>query len=202
MGALICIPYPHNRITETPRPQPRPHRQNHNRTLTHPDSPTQQRSQSTMLSRTLVRRGGSGSPARALLRHYHQTPALASSPGRPATVVDGGFWRSLIPKPMRRESQGRRGKKSSSWLSTDGQWNPATFYIVIFLLIGSMSIQMIALRNSFQSYMRRSEVRIGLLRDVVERIQRGETVNVEKALGTGNAEKEADWEEGMFDHNP
>jgi GTP cyclohydrolase III len=64
-----------------------------------------------------------------------------------------------------------------------------------------MSIQMIALRNSFDRYMRQSEVRIGQLREVVERIQRGEKVDVEKALGTGDEKKEADWEEGMQRHD-
>lgn len=71
----------------------------------------------------------------------------------------------------------------------------------MFLLVGSMSIQMIALRKSFERYMRSSEVRIGLLREVVERIQNGETVDVEKALGTGEPEKEADWEEGIISHD-
>ncbi|RSM00499.1 hypothetical protein CEP52_009079 [Fusarium oligoseptatum] len=54
---------------------------------------------------------------------------------------------------------------------------------------------MIALRNSFDRYMRQSEARIMALREVVEKIQRGEPVDVEKALGTGNPKKEADWEE-------
>lgn len=110
-----------------------------------------------------------------------------SSTGAPATIVDRGFWSSLIPKPLRKEN--RQAKPKSK------DWNPATFFIVIFLLIGSMSIQMIALRNSFTRYMRQSEVKIGTLREVVERIQRGEKFDVEKALGTGEPEKEADWEE-------
>ncbi|KAF4457649.1 hypothetical protein F53441_467 [Fusarium austroafricanum] len=105
----------------------------------------------------------------------------------PATIVDRGFWRSLVPKPLRKENR-QLGKKSK-------EWNPATFFIAIFLLIGSMSIQMIALRNSFDRYMRQSEARIASLREVVEKIQRGETVDVEKALGTGDSGKEADWEE-------
>ncbi|CAG7562990.1 unnamed protein product [Fusarium equiseti] len=54
---------------------------------------------------------------------------------------------------------------------------------------------MIALRNSFDRYMRQSEARITSLREVVEKIQRGETVDVEQALGTGDPEREADWEE-------
>ncbi|RGP69964.1 hypothetical protein FLONG3_7621 [Fusarium longipes] len=43
--------------------------------------------------------------------------------------------------------------------------------------------------------MRQSEARITSLREVVEKIQRGEEVDVEKALGTGDPGKEADWEE-------
>ncbi|OAR00125.1 hypothetical protein LLEC1_08090, partial [Akanthomyces lecanii] len=38
-------------------------------------------------------------------------------------------------------------------------------------------------------------VRLQLLREVVERIQHGEDVDVEKMLGTGEPQKEADWEE-------
>ncbi|KAF4342100.1 hypothetical protein FBEOM_3962 [Fusarium beomiforme] len=105
----------------------------------------------------------------------------------PATIVDRSFWQTLIPKPLRKENRQLR-KKSK-------EWNPATFFIVIFLLIGSMSIQMITLRNSFDRYMRQSEARIASLREVVEKIQRGEPVDVETALGTGDPGKEADWEE-------
>lgn len=107
----------------------------------------------------------------------------------PASIVDRGFWGSLVPKPLRKENR-------QSLKNYGKRWNPATFFIVIFLLIGSMSIQMITLRNSFDRYMRTSQVRIGLLREVVERIQNGEKVDVEKLLGTGEPEKEADWEEG------
>lgn len=41
-------------------------------------------------------------------------------------------------------------------------------------------------------------MRIGKLREVIEKIQRGEKVDVEKALGTGDAEREAEWEEGEY----
>jgi len=112
------------------------------------------------------------------VRHEH---------GVPATVVDRGFWRSLIPKPMRKENRLPRTKSK--------EWNPATFFIVMFLLIGSMSIQMIAMRNAFTRYMRLSEARIATLKEVVEKIQKGVTVDVEKALGTGDPEKEQGWEE-------
>lgn len=114
-------------------------------------------------------------------------------------IAQADFWRSLVPKPFRREEklpddpsiQRVKPKRSK-------EWNPATFYIVIFLLIGSMSINMISLRQSFETFMRQTDVRIGLLKDVVERIQRGEEVDVEKALGSGNREKEQEWEDGKL----
>jgi hypothetical protein len=82
-------------------------------------------------------------------------------------------------------------------------WNPATFYIVMFLFIGSMSIQMISLRKNYNTYMRRSETRIGVLREVVEKLQRGEEVDVEKALGTGDPEREEEWDDGLLNsHAP
>ena len=116
-------------------------------------------------------------------------PLARAYSSAPASVVDAGFWKSLVPKFLRKENR----KELKARRSKD--WNPATFFIVIFLCIGSMSIQMITLRNSFERHMRQTEVRIGLLREVVEKIQRGETVDVEKALGTGEPKKEADWEE-------
>lgn len=54
---------------------------------------------------------------------------------------------------------------------------------------------MIALKRDFATFMRRAEVRIGVLREVVEKLQRGEKVDVEKALGTGDAAKDVEWEE-------
>lgn len=57
---------------------------------------------------------------------------------------------------------------------------------------------MISLRNRFDAHTRRSEVRIGLLREVIEKLQRGEKVDVEKVLGSGDPEREAIWEEGTL----
>ncbi|KAK6197666.1 mitochondrial metal transporter [Pestalotiopsis sp. IQ-011] len=112
------------------------------------------------------------------------------------TVAQASFWRSLIPKPWRPKEKrpdvnfgpAKTLKKAKK------DWNPATFYIVIFLFIGSMSIQMISLKKDFDTHMRRAETKIGILREVVEKLQRGEEVDVEKALGTGDAEQEKEWE--------
>ncbi|KAG8414924.1 hypothetical protein J3458_008817 [Metarhizium acridum] len=116
--------------------------------------------------------------------------AIRWSSTGPATIVDTGFWTSLIPKPLRRENrQDIKGKKSK-------EWNPATFFIVMFLFIGSMSIQMIALRNQCERYNRQSTVRIGQLKEALRKLQNGEEVNVEKLLGSADeSQKDADWEE-------
>lgn len=116
-------------------------------------------------------------------------------------VTETSFWKSLVPKPLRRENRaaaGGDGGAGTKKKAKSKDWNPATFFIVIFLLIGSMSIQMISLRKNFDAFMRRSDVRIGLLREVVERVQNGEEVDVEKVLGAGDPEREAEWEEGRW----
>ncbi|KAK4038460.1 hypothetical protein C8A01DRAFT_17447 [Parachaetomium inaequale] len=122
-------------------------------------------------------------------RMFEKPLALALGVRSISSVSDTSFWKSLVPKPLR--SRSRTGLKNKPKVHKG--WNPATFFIFIFLLIGSMSIQMIALRKDFATFMRQSDVRIGLLREVVEKLQRGEEVDVEKALGTGDAEKELEW---------
>ncbi|KAI0110474.1 hypothetical protein GGR51DRAFT_93405 [Nemania sp. FL0031] len=133
-------------------------------------------------------------PIQQQIRHASSAP----------TVIQSSFWKSLIPKPLRPKPKstvnwgtsddGRPGPKLKTKTKSK-EWNPATFFIFIFLFIGSMSIQMIALKRDFATFMRRAEVRIETLREVVEKLQRGEKVDVEKALGTGDAEKELGWEE-------
>jgi hypothetical protein len=145
-----------------------------------------------MLQRSVTRittRSISTLPLRVPLDRYHGYRLMSSAP---PTILSGSFWRSLVPKPLRKENR-QTGNKV---VKKKKEWNPATFFIAIFLLIGSMSIQFIALRNSFQRYTRQSDVKIAQLREVVERIQRGEDVDVEKMLGTGEPERETEWEDG------
>ncbi|KAL8870451.1 MAG: hypothetical protein Q9174_003513 [Haloplaca sp. 1 TL-2023] len=53
-----------------------------------------------------------------------------------------------------------------------------------------------ALRNEFAAFSRRADAKIGLLKEVIERVQRGEEVDVKGLLGTGDPEKEKEWEQG------
>ena len=66
----------------------------------------------------------------------------------------------------------------------------------MFLLIGSNAMQMIALRNEFTAFTRRADAKIALLKDVIERVQKGEEVDVKGLLGTGDPQKEKEWEQG------
>jgi hypothetical protein len=61
---------------------------------------------------------------------------------------------------------------------------------------------MIALRNNFAAFSRRADAKIGLLREVIERVQKGEEVDVEGLLGTGDKQQEKEWEAGMVSSLP
>ncbi|KAI4715720.1 hypothetical protein E4T48_08095 [Aureobasidium sp. EXF-10727] len=119
--------------------------------------------------------------------------STSSSVPRVASV-----WQSVIPKAFRRPDDPvsvAERQKAQAMKSKD--WNPATFFIVIALLIGSNAVQMIALRNERQGFTRKTEAKIALLRETIDRVHRGEAVDVERVLGTGDPEKEQEWEQVM-----
>ncbi|MCJ1231217.1 hypothetical protein MMC12_007894 [Toensbergia leucococca] len=117
--------------------------------------------------------------------------SYAAPTGSLPRVAQPSVWNSIVPKFLR-ESQ-NPGLPAKLKRSKD--WNPATFYIVIFLLIGSNAIQMIALRHEYTAFSRKADAKIGLLKEVIERIQRGEDVDVAGLLGTGDEVKEKEWED-------
>lgn len=97
----------------------------------------------------------------------------------------------MIPKFLRKD-----GFKTAT--STSKEWNPASYFILIFLLIGSQAIRLIALQTEVKNYTRKADAKIALLREVIERVQKGEDVDVERILGTGDEVKEREWEEGAI----
>jgi len=131
---------------------------------------------------------------RFLTNRYTYAPRrYASTAESLPRVAQLSFWHSIVPKFLR-----ERDKASYKIQAPRSkEWNPATFYIVIFLLIGSNAIQMIALRNDFLAFSRKADAKIGLLREVLERIQKGEEVDVKGLLGTGDKDQEKEWEEGQ-----
>lgn len=132
--------------------------------------------------------------SRSLSHRYIYAPRRYTSTAESLPhIAQPSFWHSLVPKFLR-----ERDKTSNKIQAPKSkEWNPATFYVVIFLLIGSNAIQMIALRNDFLAFSRNTDAKIGLLREVLERIQKGEEVDVKGLLGTGDAKQEDEWEEGQ-----
>ena len=59
---------------------------------------------------------------------------------------------------------------------------------------------MLVLRNEYSTFSRKADAKIRLLKDVLERVQRGENVDVEKVLGTGDEEQEQEWRDGKWLH--
>lgn len=55
---------------------------------------------------------------------------------------------------------------------------------------------MITLKNDFANFSRKSDARINLLKEIIDRVQKGENVDVEGLLGTGDAEREQEWGSG------
>ncbi|QRC90832.1 hypothetical protein JI435_003490 [Parastagonospora nodorum SN15] len=94
-------------------------------------------------------------------------------------VLQPSFWSSMIPKPFKSSSS------SSSSSTQSKEWNPATPYIILGLLVGSQAIQILWLKQDQGHSLRKAEAKIGLLREVVQRVQRGEDVDVEGGWGRG-----------------
>lgn len=139
--------------------------------------------------RSIVRQTGS-------TRAFSTSPLQRASPDSTPRIVQPSIWQSIIPRALR-ESRGPRRDSASRlarWRAKE--WNPATVYIIFSLLIGSQAIQTIALRNEAAGFARKADAKIGLLKEVIERVRRGEAVDVEGLLGTGNRAKEQEWEEG------
>lgn len=105
-------------------------------------------------------------------------------------VLSPSFWGSMIPKPLKRAST-----PLTSTATPPRGWNPATPYIILGLLVGSQAIQVLWLKQDQAHAKRRAEAQIGLLREVIERVQRGEEVDVGRELGSGDEKREWGWGE-------
>ena len=111
-------------------------------------------------------------------------------------IASPSLWASMVPKPLRGSGKNISGRIKNLFT---GHWNPATFFIVMSLLIGSNAIQMVSLKTRRLNYKRSTEAKLTLLREVIGRVQKGEDVDVEAMLGTGDPEQEKEWEEAMKD---
>ena len=106
------------------------------------------------------------------------------------------FWGAMIPIPLRKGARDERKRLRKHEMVR--RQNPATFFILIFVLIGSWGIHFISLRQKYQYHTRQLDNRIAKLQEVLRRVQAGEDVDVETMLGTGNPVAEREWEEGKI----
>ncbi|KZM23256.1 uncharacterized protein EKO05_0004472 [Ascochyta rabiei] len=146
--------------------------------------------ESSVLMRQLLRTPASCRAYLTQSRAFSLAPALPharfiSTP----TILRPSFWASMIPKPLKDRASAPKSRG----------WNPATPYIILSLLVGSQAIQILWLKQERAHSLRKAEAKIGVLKEVIERVQNGEDVNVEKVLGTGDAESEKEWAEVMKD---
>ena len=154
---------------------------------------------STTLTWTAVSRSSSHFLSFHCLRpvnasHLQYCRTYATSTEHLPRVAQPSVWHSIIPKAFRSPETSRVPAKPQR----TKEWNPATFFICIFLLIGSNAIQMLTLKNEYSSFSRKADAKIKLLKDVLDSVQRGENVDVEKVLGTGDEEQEQEWRDGKW----
>lgn len=113
-------------------------------------------------------------------------------------VANPSFWSSLVPKFVRRRTSAEEAaERATAKAAKPKQWNPYTTFIILGVLVGSNAIQLIALRNEMLNYSRKTDAKLALLREVVQRVKNGEDIDVKRLLGTGDPEAEKEWEEAM-----
>lgn len=130
------------------------------------------------------------------LSRFQNCRTYATSTENLPRIAQPSVWHSIIPKAFRSPETSRVPAKPQR--SKD--WNPATFFICVFLLIGSNAIQMLTLKNEYSTFSRKADAKIKQLKDVLDRVQRGDNVDVEKVLGTGDEEQEQEWRDGKWLH--
>lgn len=101
-------------------------------------------------------------------------------------IAQPSVWRNIIPKPFRRGSAATQSGPKIR--------NPANYFIWIYILIGSQAIRIMNVKTEARTGDRLADIKLRQLRDVIEKLERGEDVDVEKALGTGDETAEKEWE--------
>lgn len=139
----------------------------------------------------LLRLSGHSHAGPALIRQRHRSTLLQRATPWLPRFLQPSTWSAIIPSSIRtatKEVFAENRKKST---------NPATFFIWIYILIGSQAIRILQVKNDNATFARKADLQIEKLREVVRKLQAGEEVDVEKVLGTGVPEEEDAWEEAL-----
>lgn len=115
-------------------------------------------------------------------------------------VAQPELWQSIIPKAFRRSSQDPKTGPSKRGAFGRFVRHPSTSLILLAIFCGSQSIQLIALKSETESKKQLVERKLATLREVIDKVQNGEAINVREALGTGDPEMEKEWEDGKLYH--
>ncbi|KAK6520685.1 hypothetical protein TWF506_000934 [Arthrobotrys conoides] len=111
-------------------------------------------------------------------------------------VFSPTWWSQHLPQGLFKSTV------KSSKETVKRKWDPAWGYILLALFVGSQSLNIMALRQESQVFIRRSDARIETLREIIENIQQGKWApdgeEVERALRLGKPERDdRQWEEVM-----
>ncbi|KIX02686.1 uncharacterized protein Z518_08628 [Rhinocladiella mackenziei CBS 650.93] len=139
------------------------------------------------LARSVTRQLRNYSRTCQFRRYQHTSPSGHRFP----RVAQSSIWHSIIPKALRSRPS------TSDQPATKKPPNPATYFIWIYLLIGSQAMRIMGVKNEYTAFIRKADRKVAQLREVVEKLQRGEEVDVEKILGTGDETQEREWEEAL-----
>ncbi|KAI5293290.1 hypothetical protein KEM52_005679 [Ascosphaera acerosa] len=147
-------------------------------------------------------------PASSLSMASLPLPLSPTAPSRAIhlpRVIDPETYRAVLPRAWRvapadgtQTSATDHPTPSSSSTAAPASApprNPAWFYVLMFMFIGSQAIHSLVLRKEREAFDRASDARIRVLRELIKRLQRGEEVDVRRVLGTGDERAEKSWEE-------
>lgn len=147
------------------------------------------------LSHTALR----GSVFRSWQRHspierysFRRLQHDAAQPSHLPKMAQSSFWHSIVPKALR-----DRLKRRSEGVGKGKRTNPASYFIWIYLFIGSQAIRIMGVQQDFNTFTRKADLKLNRLREVVEKLQKGEPADVEKVLGTGDEIQEREWEDAL-----
>jgi len=106
-------------------------------------------------------------------------------------ILQPSLWETIIPPAVRAKTRSLLNDREPR------PYNPASYFIWIYIFIGSQAIRIITVKDEYQTYSRKADLQIDKLREVVRKLLAGEEVDVEKVLGTDVPEEENAWEEAL-----
>ncbi|KAF2210947.1 hypothetical protein CERZMDRAFT_99117 [Cercospora zeae-maydis SCOH1-5] len=133
----------------------------------------------------------------ACRRSYMVTASrLYADQSRLPTVASPSFWTSLIPRFLRKPTtEAEAAARATRRDAAAAEKRIGLTFLLLGILVGSNAINIIGLKREMLNFTRQTDAKLELLREIVERVKRGEDVKVEEALGTGDQEQEKEWEE-------